>query len=254
MNLDQLSRIQAALRSAASRHRETRHPGPFLVTVTLENENPYLNYGIPADGATPTPEDVAQLVAAFLELGRKPRLEYIPDLAPAVEPSLVAVGFKVESRTPLMVCSEVTNVAVPEGIELVEPTTDEEIHGLMTSLNEAFGIVEPPGDEDVARQRRRLSEGWIAILARDIASGRAAGGGYVVAPEEGIAEVAGIGVREAFRCRGIGAAIAGRLTSLALERGTDLPFLMAATEREGRIYSQVGYKTIGEVLHISLAS
>lgn len=254
MNLAQLSRIQAALRSAASRHRETRHPGPFLVTVTLENENPYLNYAIPEDGATPTPEDVAQLVAAFLELNRKPRLEYIPNLAPAVEPSLAAVGFEVESRTPLMVFSTAAQAVTPDGIELVEPRSDEEIRGLILSLNEAFGMGEPPTEEDVARQRARFADGWIAILARDPSSGGVAGGGYVVAPEEGIAEVAGIGVREAYRRRGIGAAITGRLTALALERGTDLPFLMAATEREARIYAQAGFETVGEVLHISLPS
>jgi N-acetylglutamate synthase-like GNAT family acetyltransferase len=252
MNLDQLPRIQAALRSAASRHREIRHPGPFLVTVTRENENPYLNYAIPEDGAIPTPEDVAQLVAAFLELGRRPRLEYIPNLAPAVEPSLTSIGFEVESRTPLMVLPRVVAVPIPSGIELVEPKSDEEVRELMTSLNEAFGMGEAPTEEDVARQRSQFADGLTAILARDTASGEPVGGGYVVAPEGGIAEVAGIGVREAYRCRGIGAAITGRLTALALERGTELPFLMAATEREAKIYAQAGFETVGEVLHISL--
>jgi ribosomal protein S18 acetylase RimI-like enzyme len=248
------SRIQAYLRVAASHGRETERIGPFLGTFNLSSDNPYLNYAIPDEGATPSPADVAALIAAYERRWRKPRLEYISKLAPAVEQTLIDAGFEVERRTPLMVCAPDSGQPIPNppGIELLVPATDNEIRGMIMAQNEAYG--EPPhtpGAEAIARFRSNMAEGMLAVMARVEATGEPAGGGVGTIPHGGITEIAGIGVREAYRRRGIAAALTSRLLQEAFAAGVTLPFLMAAAEAEERIYARAGFTTIGDVLHIS---
>jgi GNAT superfamily N-acetyltransferase len=248
------SRIQSYLRFAASHGRETERIGPFLATFTTDNDNPYINYAIPDDGATPSPADVAALIAAYERRFRKPRLEYITMLAPAVEGALLGAGFEVEGRTPLMVCAPGSEqiLPAPPGIELLVPSTDDDIRGMMLAQNEAFGeSVNVPGDEAIARFRSSMAEGLIAILARVDATGEPVGGGAGTIPHDSITEIAGIGVREAYRRQGIAAAITSRLMQEAFAAGVTFPFLMAAAEAEERIYARAGFRTIGNTLHIS---
>jgi predicted GNAT family acetyltransferase len=70
-------------------------------------------------------------------------------------------------------------------------------------------------------------------------------------PHDGLTELTSIGVRDAFRRRGIGAAMAGWLAQAALDRGLSV-FLMAAGPDEARIYARAGFVEQGEVLHISI--
>jgi hypothetical protein len=85
------SHIQSYLRVAASHQRDTERIGPFLATFSRANDNPFLNYAIPDDNATPTPADVAALIVAYEKRSRQPRLEYVSQLAPAVEGTLIGV-------------------------------------------------------------------------------------------------------------------------------------------------------------------
>ncbi len=87
------SRIQSYLRVAGSHQRDTERIGPFLATFTPSNDNPFLNYAIPDDHATPSPVDVTALIAAYEKRLRQPRLEYVAQLAPAVEEALNRCGF-----------------------------------------------------------------------------------------------------------------------------------------------------------------
>ena len=79
------------------------------------------------------------LVAAYLHRSRTPRLEYLPSLAPAVEAALVAGGFTVEGRLPLMVCApgSTRDLPVPIGIELVAPTSDDDLLAMISAQNRA---------------------------------------------------------------------------------------------------------------------
>lgn len=99
------SRIQSYLRIAASQQRDTEQIGSFLATFSRSNDNPFLNHAIPDDNATPSPADVAALIVAYEKRSRKPRLEYVAQLAPAVEGVLIDVGFRVEGYLPLMTCT-----------------------------------------------------------------------------------------------------------------------------------------------------
>ena len=246
------SRIQDALRHHAPRGRETEQIGPFLATFTLDTENPYLNYAIPDDDASPSADDVRRLVAAYRARDRKPRLEYIPAVAPAVEPALRAAGFEEESRTPLMTC-ETPAFAVPEGIELIAPQTEEEFHGAAQVQWEAYGESGPLAQRAVDSLRQTAEGDGVVVLARDATSREPAGAGLCVAPYGGVTELAAIGVREAFRRRGIAAAMTGWLARAAYDHGMTLVFLMAHGSDEARIYRRAGFVEIGEVLHISLS-
>jgi GNAT superfamily N-acetyltransferase len=246
-------RIQEALRHHAPRGRDTEQIGPFLATFTPDTDNPYLNYAIPADNAGATAADVDALVAAYRARRRKPRLEYIPSLAPSIEPALLAAGFEIEGRLPLMTFGGDAQLAAPAGIELVSPATDEEYRGAATVQWEAYAESEPLPETAGEGLRRTAETGGIVVLARDVETREPAGAGLCTAAHDGITELAAIGVRESFRRRGIAAAMASWLAHGALARGMTLVFLMAHGRDEARIYAHAGFVEHGEVLHISLS-
>ena len=238
----------------AVRWRESMRVGHFTATFDPVEDNRYLNYAVPDDGAEASPADVAELVAAYRSRGRVPRLEYVPQLAPAVEPVLLAAGFEVEGRLPLLTCfdpGEVRRIEV-EGIELLDPATDEDFRGAATAQAEAYGGM--PSQHAVDSLRRTAAAGGVVVLAREAATGEPAGAGICTAPEEGLTELTSVGVRTAFRRRGIAEAMTGRLAERAFADGMTGVFLMAAGEDEARIYARAGFTRAGEVLHISLAA
>jgi ribosomal protein S18 acetylase RimI-like enzyme len=244
-------RIQAYLRAAGSIGRLTEQIGPFFATLTESTNNPYLSYAIPDDGACPAPQDVADLVAFYRERERTPRLEYVAALAPRVEPALVADGFDVEGRLPLMTASA-TNIrgSSPAGIEFAAPRTREDVEGLLSVLAEAYGDP-PPSTSAVERRRDALAAGAIAVMAQDTVTGAVVGGGSCSQVIDGMSEVAGIGVAPEYRRQGIAQALAERLAAQAIERGATTPFLMAAHQAEARIYRRAGFSAVGDILHLS---
>jgi ribosomal protein S18 acetylase RimI-like enzyme len=246
------SRIQSYLRFAASQHRDTEQIGPFLATFNPHSPNPYLNYAIPDDDATPSPSEVKALIAAYEKRDRKPRLEYIATLAPAVEEALISAGFTVEGRLPLLTClpGKETLLPIPPEIELIVPVSDTEMMATVAVQNEAYAE-SAPSPEDGQRLRDSMAAGSIVVLARLAATGEAAGAGMCSVPGNQTTEIAGIGVAEAFRRRGIAGALTTRLMREAFEAGVTVAFLMAAHEAEKRIYLRAGFSITGEILHIS---
>jgi predicted N-acetyltransferase YhbS len=238
--------------ASAGRGREVVRAGPFTVTITGHDANVYLNYAIPDPGATPGSDDISALVGAFTSRLRTPRLEYLPGLAPAVEPALLAAGFVVAERLPLMECPPGAEIDQPlaEGIELITPESDEEVLGMLSAQHEAFG--EPaPSAEHLAATRAKAADGQIRLLARDTASGEAVGGGVAVAVRDGISEVAGIAVRPKYERRGIGGALTLRLTRAAHAAGASLVFLTPGGDAQERVYARVGYRRTDSVLCLS---
>ncbi len=243
--------IHAYLRAVNARERESERVGPFLATFSLRSPNPYLNYAIPDDDAEPAAADVLALTAAFRRRGLRPRLEYLPAAAPAVERALVACGYAPEGRLTVMVVTpdEVRPAPAPAGFDLLEPRSDEELLALKIAQNEAYG--DPaPDDRAIEGERAFLARGGLAVLARS-AAGEAAGGGQCTAPEFGLREVGGVGVRERFRRRGLAHAITAALCERAFATGTSLLWLTPAGAAEERIYGRVGFRPVGEALHIS---
>jgi len=166
---------------------------------------------------------------------------------------LLAAGFEIEGRLPLMTC-ETPVFEAPPGIELVAPSTEGEFRGVAEVQWEAYEERDPMPDSAIGGLRRTADTGGVVVLARDAETGEPAGAGLCVAPYHGVTELAAIGVREQFRRRGIAAAMAGWLTDAALAKGMTLVFLMAHGADEARIYARAGFVEQGEVLHISLSA
>ncbi len=243
--------IQAHIRRNAGTGRETERVGPFLATFSPVNPNPYLSYAIPDAGARPTGSDVTALADAFERRDRMPRLEYLPVLAPEVEPVLLRAGFTVEGRLPLMVCGGGTPHPPPEGFELLVPETDAELREVAAVQYDAFGEPESPSDDDVSRLRALLADGGLVVLGREVSTGAGAAAGVCDRVDDGVGELAGLGVRERYRRHGLGAAITWWLTRAALDAGAGQVFLTPAGDAQKRIYARVGFRAVDEILHIS---
>ncbi|MBD3886290.1 GNAT family N-acetyltransferase [Phormidium tenue FACHB-886] len=246
------SRIQSYLRTAASYQRDTERIGPFLATFSRSNDNPFLNYAIPDDDATPSPADVVALIAAYENRSRQPRLEYVAQLAPAVEGVLLDAGFGIEGHLPLMTCTLESKqiLPVPPDIELILPVSQSDLQATVAVQNEAYGAP-PPDAASIAQLQHSLEAGGIAVLARIEATGEPVGAGVCTVPSHQTTEIAGIGVRASFRRRGVAGALTTRLVQEAFAAGISVPFLMAAHEAEKRIYDRAGFSVVGEILHIS---
>jgi len=253
IDVELAAHIQAAIRAAACRGRDSERAGPFLATFDREDDNPFLNYAIPDAGSTPRPDEVRALVAGYRERARRPRLEYFPSLAPDVEPVLLAEGFEIEGRLPLMISTEAAGGSPPavDGIELVSPSSEEDYRAAASVQWEAYEGRGSVPEREIAGLRRAAVAGGVVVLARDARTHEPAGAGLCTGPHEGYTELTSVGVRPTFRRRGIAAAMAGWLAREAFARNVSGVFLMALGEAEARIYARAGFTPTSEVLHIS---
>ena len=253
-------RIQQYLRGAAARGRDVERVGPFLATFDVRDAMPYVNYAIPDDGATPTAADVAALIDAYRQRDRLPRLEYLPVAAPDVEAALVAGGFVTEALLPGMVCgpSGLIALPVPDGIAFAAPASDEDWHAMEAAQHVAFGVEPPPATaseraEAAARARERLAGGGLALLARDVETGAVVGGGVATGPSDGVTEIAGIGVLETHRRRGVAGALTAALAGAAFAAGVEIAWLTPGDAGAHRVYARAGFADATTILHVSLA-
>jgi ribosomal protein S18 acetylase RimI-like enzyme len=244
--------VHAYLRALAGRSGTTA-AGPFVILFGADPD-PFGNYAIPQDGAEPTAAHVAELAAVFRARNRRPRLEYVPAAAPAVEAALMAAGFTVELRPPLLTRRPRVTAPVPDldGVELFAPTTEDELRQAVAVQRMAFGQSETVSDGQVRSRLRFLAAGGRLAAARDRARGTVVGAGAHMPLIEGVTEIVGIGVRPAFRRRGIGEAITRLLAAEAFAAGAELAFLSAANDAACRIYEQAGFVRRMPMLHISL--
>jgi ribosomal protein S18 acetylase RimI-like enzyme len=245
-------RLQAYLRKTAARGRDVSRVGPFVVTLDRHSDHPYLNYAIPDVDAHPAPDDVHALIAAFRAAGRVPRLEYLPSVAPSAEAALLAGGFEVQDRLPSMTAGvgDVVDAGDPDAIELLAPSTDDELRATTAVQVVAFGEPAPAADAPVADRRALLDAGGLVIAARDRATGAVVGGGVATAPDLGLTEIAGIGVAEPYRRRGIGGAITARLARDAFERGVTTAYISPGHDGAQRTYARVGFRDTSVMLHL----
>ncbi|GIF08159.1 GNAT family N-acetyltransferase [Actinoplanes siamensis] len=243
-------RIQRSVVANLGNRPDAIQAGPFVLGLDLSTDSPHINYATPVPGAGITAGDVRALVAAFGD--RKPRLEYVVSCAPELEGLLVDAGFAVESRNEYLVCSPGTLTAVPSppGFSIFSPDTDEELAAMISAQNEAFGGPFSASPEDVRRYRRNRSLGAVQVAAR-ADDGEPAGGGSAVAPDEGLAEVGGIAVRQPFRRRGLAGAITAEITARLFAGGADVAWLEASGDDSGRVYERIGYRPAGQRLYIA---
>jgi GNAT superfamily N-acetyltransferase len=238
MSLD--DRIQAYLRATAPEGRETVELGGLTATFNREDPLRYRNYAIPGD----PPWDIGALVEAARARGRLPRLEFVASCFPGLPEQLEAAGFARESRMDLMTCTEPVALPAPEGVTLELVAGDaprEVVRDLLRATRGAFEDVGEPTETDVERYRGG------GLLAR--VGGTPAGGGVFTTPRDGLTELAGIGVLEPYRRRGIAAAVT---SALAVASGADLAFLTPGDDDTRRVYERAGFAATSVMLAYAL--
>jgi ribosomal protein S18 acetylase RimI-like enzyme len=235
--------------------------GGFVAGFDPSTTSPYINYATPVPGAQPTSRDVAALIEAFRERGLKPRLEFAPDAATAVEPALRGAGFTMEEVHEYLVCTPATLTMPPvtstpksmaTAAFLVEtPSTDEDYAAIDTALSEAFAGEFAPSPQGAARLRHTQESGGAVRFIR-APDGGCAGGASCSAPAVGTSELAGVGTRPAFRGRGIAASVTAALTAIMFAQGAQSVWLDYSGEGSRRVYERVGYKPQGTRLYMAL--
>jgi len=247
------ARIQQSVVANLSHRPAPVEVGPFVIGIDPGTDSPGINYATPVPGVAITRSDVDDLVAAFREAARKPRLEYVVSAAPRLEALLTAAGFTVEARHDYLICVPGALTAPPAtgGFDLREPSTGAERLALTAAQIEAFGGDPASATTDGDRLARLQSAGGAAVMAV-AADGTCAGGGQAVPPRGGVSEVAGIAVVERFRRRGLGGAITARITERLFAAGADVAWLEASGEDSWRVYERIGYRPAGKRLYIAL--
>jgi ribosomal protein S18 acetylase RimI-like enzyme len=229
--------------------------GPFVATLDEASSSPARNYAIPANGAAPTPDDVAALVAFFTANNRLPRLEWIPSAAPRVEAVLSAAGFEVDDRLPQMAATAGTPLTPrrPDGLVLTLVEDDASLPTVATIQHRAYGESRPPGSSDVERLKRCRARGGLIAAARDAVTGEMICAGLidVTGPDDPIGELAAVATAEAHRRRGIAGTLSAYLAEAAFERGMTMLFLECEAANRG-VYSHTGFVECGERLWMSL--
>ncbi|MFF3513119.1 GNAT family N-acetyltransferase [Streptomyces sp. NPDC002573] len=231
--------------------------GGFVAGFDPATTSPYLNYATPLPGARPTGSDVTALIAAFRERGLKPRLEFAPDAAPAVEPALRDAGFATEAVHEYMVCTPTTltpphlgerSAATPS---VETPHTDEDYAAIDAALSGAFAGVFASSPEGAARLRRTQDNGGAVRFVR-APDGGCAGAASCSAPAVGTSELAGVGTRPAYRGRGIAASVTASLTEAMFAREARSVWLEYSGEGSRRVYERVGFRPRGTRLYLAL--
>jgi ribosomal protein S18 acetylase RimI-like enzyme len=243
-------RLDTYMRRAAMLSREVVGVPPFVCLFNRDDALRFFNYARPLApvGADPAAlaGPLAALRSAFRARGRLPRFEFVEETAPELGAALVAAGFALEARNPLLVCTAETLRPAPAipGLAITALTpdsSDADILAFMSVQQQGFGEHggEPPTLEEVERQRPELArEG--AFLAR--LDGTPVSAGAFTPPLDGLTELAGIATLEAYRRRGLAAAVTAAAAAAAFARGVEIAFLTAGDERAGRVYERVGFR------------
>jgi GNAT superfamily N-acetyltransferase len=246
-----MSRACAYLRANMNRDGKAIRIPPFTITFDDASADLFRNYALPHDGAAPGPAEVAALVACFEQNGRVPRLEYVPELAPLVLDALHHAGFQIERSLPLMTCSDDKLMQPPriDDLEWHIVTRSSALEVAARLQNESYGVTETT-TADIQRLQDIVDLGGAVALVCSTRTGQPLGSGLYTPPQEGVTEIAAIGVRETARRQGIGGGIASLLARHALERGIHFPFLMGA-EENANVYRRAGFADFGTMMHIS---
>jgi ribosomal protein S18 acetylase RimI-like enzyme len=249
-------RLETYLRRAAMLGRETIEVPPFVCFFSPGDPFRFFNYAKPLRpvGAEPDSlnDSLAALRAAFRARARVPRFEFIEAFAPDLGPALAAAGFDLEERYPLLVCTPAMLRPTPPipGLTITMLTPDspaEDLLACLTVQTEGFGEIagDPPTPADVDDLRANLAEEG-AFLAR--MAGVPAGAMMFTTPLDGLTELAGGTTLEAYRRRGIGAAMIAAAAAAAFARGVEVAFLTAAGEYASGVFQRAGFRPYGTAL------
>jgi ribosomal protein S18 acetylase RimI-like enzyme len=242
--------IQAYLRETARGFYDAVTVPPFIAFFHPRDPLRYLNYAIPDEPAGgDLREPLERLRATFREHDRLPRFEYVEGFAPALAASLGQAGFELELRAPLMTCpaEAIAEPSAVPGLEIVPASHD--VRAYLTVGRRAFGAGDEPdaSDEEVDAWRARRRPDGLALLG--LLDGQPVAVAAATPPLDGLSEVAGIGVLEHVRGRGIGAAMTAAAALAAVAGGAELTFLSPGSDGARSVYERVGFRPAETSLH-----
>jgi GNAT superfamily N-acetyltransferase len=228
-------RIQRYLRDRVAAEREAVPAGAFTLYLHPTEDHPFLNYAIPNDGAEP--DDGSALVAAARERGLMPRVEAVQPCAPWVRD---LAGFEVEDELRLMATEAPTALESEAEIVVVHKGSPY-VAGLLRAQMAAFGEP-PPSEEQIAR--------WDGRSVAALVDGEVVGGASWTLVLDGMTEVAGIGVLDAYRRRGIAGALTSAATQQGFAEGASMAVLVPGHEGAARVYERAGYANASRMIHV----
>jgi GNAT superfamily N-acetyltransferase len=228
-------RIQRYLRDRVAAEREAVPAGAFTLYVHPTEDHPFLNYAIPNEGAEP--DDGSALVAAAQERGLMPRVEGVQPCAPWVRDM---PGYEIEDELALM-ATEAPVAQESDADLVVVRSGSPHVEGLLRAQMAAFGEP-PPSDERFER--------WDGRAVAALVNGSVVGGAAWTLVLDGMTEVAGIGVLEEFRRRGIAGALTAEATRQGFLEGASMAVLVPGHEGAARVYERAGYANTSRMIHV----
>ena len=228
-------RIARYLRNRVAAEREAVPAGAFTLYIHPTEDHPFLNYAMPNEDAEP--DEGGELIEAAEGRGLMPRIEAVQPCAPWVRD---LPGFEVEdelrlmaTEAPVQLESEAEIVVVRKGSPLVG--------GLLRAQMTAFGEP-PPTDERIAR--------WDGRSVAALVDGEVVGGASWTLVLDQMTEVAGIGVLEDRRRRGIAGALTAEATLQGFLEGARMAVLVPGHDGAARVYERAGYANASRMIHM----
>lgn len=229
---------------------ELKNVGPFRLIVPAEDgEEPMVTLIDPDVTRSQLEKDAAELRTILARRSSPWQIEYNDALLPHVEPWLVAFGFEVAERNPLMACRPDRFIPfVAEGIVLTRLMPDSRESDLQafqqmrwTDGGESDVPVPPV---DLLRRQLAAAESTYLLAWLD---GDPAGTGVLHALR-GAAEIVGVVTRMDKRRRGVAATATSELVKRHFAEGGDFVFLDASGEAAAAVYARLGFERFGSNL------
>lgn len=261
-DLTRLEQIERSMRAVGRQERELVAQAHFELFISPQRLD-HLTFAAPllpdpAEWAAP----VAAMKQAFVERGKRPRLEYMAQLHPGLAAALEAAGLHCESRAPVMglAMEAFTAVGTAVGTAVPPPTpfTIQPLHPEDETLLRAYLLrqsVAYGGAEDEAalawlpNLRSGLREG--SVLAATLLDGKRPLAGAAIQIGDGLGELAGVWTDPQQRQRGLAYAVCRRVLADYAAAGYAHCWLSAAAGAQ-RLYEKLGFVTIGTQLNYGL--
>jgi|GEM_PF-4558172 predicted GNAT family acetyltransferase len=143
-----------------------------------------------------------------------------------------------------MNCTALNPLEAPASLELVEVGLRSPlVADTLSATNTAFGDG-PPSDADIAA--------WPGRGVAALIDGQVVGGASWTTIIDGITEIAGVGVIETMRRKGIGGALTAAAVRGAFEAGATLAILTPGDDETARVYQRAGFTDTTTMLHLRI--
>jgi ribosomal protein S18 acetylase RimI-like enzyme len=238
-----LDEIEAYYDTVPRAAATTEEVGPFTLFLAEEGIG-WQFYARPrlGGGDAFTPDDVRQVLARQVELGRPCSIEWVDQVTPSLLPAVGAAGHEA-GRYPLLALPHDAEVPVP-GRTRALAADDPDLGLAVGAVQAAFEGTDEITARPLGKRPKLIADGLLIEIAAYDATGRLVGGG-TAAPRGETAELMGIGVPPSLRTAGVGTAITRALVHACREAGVRTVFLSAYNDAAASIYRRVGFVDVG---------